>query len=182
MALTATMHRLEIALSDVDRGVYEQLELRLAQHPSEAMRYLVTRTLAYCLSYEEGIVFGKGISSADEPAVLIRDLTGQLRAWIEVGTPTGERLHKASKGCARVVVFTHNDPRFLQKEAASRTIHRLEAIAAYALDGAFLDALGQTLARTTKWEVTHSDGQLYVAVAGETLSTPVTPIALLPSG
>ena len=60
MAQTATMHHIEIALSDVDRGVYEALDLRVAQHPSESMRYMLTRTLAYCLSYEEGIAFSKG--------------------------------------------------------------------------------------------------------------------------
>ena len=67
MAITATMHHIEIALSDVDRGVYESLDLRVAQHPSESMRYMLTRTLAYCLSYEEGIAFSKGgLSDASE--------------------------------------------------------------------------------------------------------------------
>lgn len=172
------MRRLDVALSDVDRGVYEELELRLAQHPSEAMRYLVARTLAYCLRYEEGIAFGKGISTAEEPAVVIRDLTGRLTAWIEVGTPTAERLHKASKASPRLVVYTHNDPRFLIKEVASRPIHRLEAIEAFVLDPAFLDELGETLGRSARWELTHNDGQLYVAVDGRTLSSVVTPLAL----
>ena len=68
MALGATIYRVEIALSDVDRGLYESLDLRLAQHPSESLRYLVTRMLAYALSYEEGIRFSKGgLSSTDEP-------------------------------------------------------------------------------------------------------------------
>ena len=174
------MRRLDVALSDVDRGVYEQLELRLAQHPSEALRYLVARTIAYCLCYEEGIAFGKGISTAEEPAVVIRDLTGRLTAWIEVGTPTGERLHKASKASPRLVVFTHNDPRFLVKEAASRAIHRLEAIEAFALDPAFLDALGATLGRSAQWELTHTDGHLYVVADGQTLSSPVTRVDLTP--
>ena len=64
MALTATIYHLAIALSDVDRGVYESLDLRVAQHPSETMRYLLTRTLAYCFSYEEGIAFSKEIGRA----------------------------------------------------------------------------------------------------------------------
>ena len=52
VALKATIHHVEIALSDVDRGVYEALDLRVAQHPSETMRYLLTRLLAYSLSYD----------------------------------------------------------------------------------------------------------------------------------
>src|SRR6476469_2264618 len=97
MALTATMYHLQIGLSDVDRGVYETLDLRVAQHPSETMRYLLTRTLAYCLLYEPGIAFTRGLSTTDEPALWIKDLQGQLRTWIDVGTPSADRLHKARK-------------------------------------------------------------------------------------
>ncbi|MDY7231188.1 YaeQ family protein [Hyalangium rubrum] len=98
MALSATMYHVQVNLSDVDRGVYQPLDLRLARHPSESMRYLLTRTLAYCLSYEEGISFSKGgISSTDEAPISVRDPTGVLLAWIDIGSPSAERLHKASK-------------------------------------------------------------------------------------
>src|SRR4051794_8263609 len=128
MALTATVHRFEIALSDVDRGVYETLELRVAQHPSETMRYLLTRTLAYALSYEEGIAFSKGgLSDTDEPPVSIRDATGILLMWIDVGAPSAERLHKASKAARRVAVFT-SELTQLRREAKGKTIHKADAI------------------------------------------------------
>ena len=75
-----------VTVSDVDRGVYETLDLRVARHPSESMRYLLTRTLAYCLSYEDGIAFSKGgLSSNDEPPIAVRDPTGVLLAWIDIG-------------------------------------------------------------------------------------------------
>ena len=87
MAAQATMHHVEVALSDVDRGVYEALDLRVAQHPSESMRYMLTRTLAYCLSYEEGIAFSKGgLSSTDEAPISVKDPTGVLLAWIDIGS------------------------------------------------------------------------------------------------
>src|SRR4051812_47354462 len=99
MALTATVHHFDVELSDVDRGVYESLSFKAARHPSETAEYLVTRVLAYCLEYTEGIAFSKGgLSEPDEPAVVVRDLTGALRAWIEVGSPDAARLHRASKG------------------------------------------------------------------------------------
>src|SRR5436190_335435 len=123
MALTATMHHVEVALSDVDRGVYETLDLRLAQHPSEKMRYMLTRTLAYCLSYEEGIAFSKGgLSATDEAPITVRDPTGLLLAWIDVGSPSAERLHKASKAARRVALFTYADLGQLRKEAATKAI------------------------------------------------------------
>ena len=74
MALSATVYHLQIELSDVDRGVYESLDLRLARHPSETMRYLLTRVIGYCLCYEPGIAFSKGLSNTEEPAVWARDL------------------------------------------------------------------------------------------------------------
>jgi uncharacterized protein YaeQ len=129
MALTATMYHLHVALSDVDRGVYEALDLRLARHPSESERYLLTRLLAYCLSYEEGIAFSKGgLSSASDAPITVTDPTGALLAWIDIGSPSAERLHKASKLAPRVSLFTAADLPSLRREAASRPIHRLADI------------------------------------------------------
>ena len=128
MALSSTMFTFDIQLSDVDRGVYEALALRVACHPSETEEYLWTRVLAYCLEYTEGITFSKGLSTPDEPAVLVRDLTGALQAWIEVGAPDAARLHRASKAAARVAVYTHKDVRFLHRQYAGERIHRSEHI------------------------------------------------------
>ena len=110
MALTATIYTFEIELSDVDRGVYETLPLRVARHPSETEEYLVTRVLAYCLEYAVGISFSKGLADPDEPTLAVRDLTGVIRVWIDIGAPDAARMHKAGKAAARVVVYTHKDP------------------------------------------------------------------------
>src|ERR1043165_8316182 len=97
MAIGSTMHTFTVQLADVDRGVYEELSLRLARHASETAANLLLRVLAYALEYEEGIAFSEGISATDEPAVLARDATGRLTAWIEVGAPDAARLHAGSK-------------------------------------------------------------------------------------
>jgi hypothetical protein len=98
MALGATVYVFEIRLADADRNVYETLSLRVARHPSESEEYLLTRVLAYCLEFTEGIAFSSGgLSNPDEPALAIRDLTGALQSWIEIGAPEATRLHKASK-------------------------------------------------------------------------------------
>jgi uncharacterized protein YaeQ len=178
MALSATVYHLQIELSDVDRGVYEALDLRLARHPSESMRYLLTRVIAYALLYEEGIAFSKGLSTNEEPALWIKDLQGNLRAWIEVGTPSADRLHKASKASPRVVVFTQHDPRLLLKEAQSRTIHKADQIEAYALDAAFLDELETVTERNSRWTLLRNDGLLYVTVGDKSVSGAVTRHAL----
>ena len=182
MALTATIYHFQITLSDVDRGVYEALDLRVARHPSETMRYLLTRTLAYCLSYEDGIAFSKGgLSSVEEAPVSIRDATGVLRAWIDVGAPSAERLHKASKAASRVLLFTHVELPLLLREASARSIHRVEQIEVYRFEAEFLDALDQKLDKNSKFEVVRTDGQLYVTLAGETLNGTLTQCSLAPS-
>ena len=166
MAQQATMYHLKISLSDVDRGVYQPIDLRLARHPSETARYLLTRALAYCLCFEEGIAFSKGLSTADEPAVWIKDLQGTTTTWIEVGAPSADRLHKAKKATPRVVVFTSQDLSLLQKEWATRAIHQADKIEVYTLAPAFLDALDDATDRNSAWELTHTDGQLYVTTKG----------------
>jgi uncharacterized protein YaeQ len=181
MALGATLYHLQIALSDVDRGLYEELDLRLARHPSESMPYLLTRALAYALLYEEGISFSKGgLSSAEEPPLSVRDLQGNLRSWVEIGTPSAERLHKASKASPRVVVFTQHDPRLIVREAGTREIHRVAEIEVYALDSRFLEKLGAVTDRNARWTLLRNDGVLYVTVGKETLTGEVTKHALTP--
>ena len=93
MALTATIYTFEVHLSDADRHVYETLALRLARQPSETAEYLVTRALAYCLEYTEGIAFSRGLAEPDEPPLAVRDLTGALQTWIDIGNPDAARIH-----------------------------------------------------------------------------------------
>ena len=175
MALQATVYRVQIELSDVDRGVYEPLDLRIARHPSESMPYLLTRTIAYALLYEEGIAFSKGgLSAADEVPLAVRDLQGNLRVWVEIGTPSADRLHKASKASPRVVVFTQHDPRLLQNQADARDIHKAEQIEIYSLEPKFLDQLGALTDRNTRWTLMRNEGVLYVTVGEKTVSGAVT--------
>jgi uncharacterized protein YaeQ len=173
MALTATIHHFTIRLSDVDRGVYETLELKAAKHPSESDEYLVTRVLAYCLEYAEGIAFSRGLSSPDEPPIAVRDLTGVLQAWIEVGSPDAARLHKASKAAPRVAVYTHKDPAQLLRSLAGEKIHRAEALELYSLGRELVADLVARLERRTELDLSVTDRHLYVTLGGETLSGEV---------
>jgi len=180
MALAATLYHLRIDFSDVDRNVYQDLDLRVARHPSETARHLMARTLAYCLCYEDGIAFSQGVSTGEEPAATIRDGHGILRAWIDVGTPSAERLHKASKAAPRVVIFTQHDPALVQREARSRKIHRVEHIELFALDAAFLDEAERLSGRNAQWGLLHTAGQIYLTVGGRTLSSEVARHELVP--
>ena len=170
MALTSTMYAFDVALANVDRGVYEPLEFRMAMHPSESPEYYVARLLAYCLEYTEGIAFSRGISDPDEPPITVRDLTGSLKVWIELGAPDAARLHKASKAAPRVAIYTHRDPAQLWRQWAGEKIHRAEQIELYALDRELIDAIAERLDRRMKLELSVTDGTIFVNLAGATLS------------
>src|SRR6059036_1498066 len=122
MALTATIYNLDTELADVDRGVYATFRLRVARQPSETLEYMLTRYLAYCLEHAEGIVLTEGIAAGDEPAVLVRDLTGRVTAWIEVGAPDAQRLHRGSKLAGRAAVYSYRATSHLLAELNGRNI------------------------------------------------------------
>jgi uncharacterized protein YaeQ len=170
MALGATIYVFDIELADSDRGVYESFEVRAARHPSEAPDYLITRILAYCLEYTEGISFSNGLSTPDEPTIAVRDLTGVLRAWIDVGAPSAERLHRASKATPRVAVYTHKDVTQLVARLRGERIHRVEELELYALDRDLLANLAARLTRRMAFSLTVMEKHLYVSVAEESLT------------
>ncbi|MEP6834942.1 MAG: YaeQ family protein, partial [Gemmatimonas sp.] len=162
MALTATIYNFDIQLANVDRQVYESLSLRVACHPSETPEYLLTRVLAYCLEYTEGITFSRGLSDPDEPPITVRDLTGALKVWIEIGAPDAARLHKASKSSPRVAVYIHKDPTALLRAWAAATIHRADKLELFAIDRDLLAELVPKLDRRTRFDLSITDGELYI--------------------
>ena len=171
MALGSTIYAFDIELADADRAVYETLSMRVAQHPSETADYLITRVLAYCLEYSEGIGFSKGLSDPDDPAIFVRDLTGALQAWIDIGLPEPERLHRASKAAPRVAVYTHKDPAQWAVKLAGAKIHRAEKLEVFAFDRAWLSGIVSCLERRMQFSLARSEGEIYLTLDGETSQT-----------
>lgn len=178
VALSSTVFVLDIDLADSDRGVYESLSLRVARHPSESDEYLVARVLAYCLEYADGIEFSRGLCDADEPPVAIRDLTGRMTTWIDVGTPSAERLHRASKAVPRVVVYTHKSAGQWLESLAGERIHRADALQIRQLNRALVDAIAGQLDRRMSWTVSMAAGELFVALPSGEFSGPVVPVSV----
>ena len=178
MALTATIYNFEIDLADSDRGVYETITLRVAQHPSESDEYLIGRVLAYLLEYTEGIEFSRGVSDPDEPMIAIRDLTGKIQSWIDIGTPDGARLHKASKATERVVVYCHKDPGQWLKLLADAKIHRAGTLELYSIDRTLIADLVTRLDRRMSFAVSISGRELFVAIGTDNLTGHVSALNL----
>lgn len=171
MAAGAVVYTFTVNLADVDRGVYEELSLRAARHPSETDAYMVTRVLAYCLEYVEGIRFSEGVSSTDEPAVLVRDATGRLTDWIEIGAPDAARLHHGSKLADRTVVYTHRDPARVASVWSGKKIHQAERIVLRSFDPGFIDGAVAALERRSTVTLSVTEGQLYLDLNGAALSS-----------
>jgi uncharacterized protein YaeQ len=164
------MYVFTVRLADSDRGVYETLSLRVAQHPSETLEYLMTRVLAYCLEYTEGIAFSKGLSDPDEPTIEVRDLTGVLETWIDIGLPEAARLHKAGKMARRVVVYAHRDVAPWLARLEGERIHRAAALEIQVIDRELVTALVSRLERRMELDFSVTDGNLYVSVGETTFS------------
>ena len=173
MALTSTIYNAAVDISDVDRGVYQSIAVRLALHPSETMEYMATRLLAYCLEYTEGIEMTAGLSDGDEPAIVVRDLTGRVTAWIEVGLPDADRLHRASKFAERVAVYTHRDPGILLGQLEGRRIHRADDVAIYSFAGSFIKDFAACIERRVEISLSVTEQHLYLDVGGHSLSTTI---------
>jgi uncharacterized protein YaeQ len=171
MAQTSTQHVFDLSISDVDRGVYESIALKVARHPSESEPYMVARVLAYAMEWTEGLAFTQGLSVTEEPALWVRDLTGQLHAWIEVGTPDAPRLHKASKACGRVVVYCHKELTVYLRNLAGQKVHARERVSIVGLDRRFVEAVAAKVERRSTLAVSVNEGELYVDIGGESFST-----------
>jgi uncharacterized protein YaeQ len=178
MALTSTIHNFDVNLSNVDKGVYETLTFKVAQHPTETLDYMMSRVLAYCFEYEEGIAFGKGIGQGEEPPVWSKDLTGQIQLWVEVGLPDPDSLHRASKASQRLVVYTHRDPAILKRNVAGKTVHRGDAVMVYGLEPGFLRRLTALIDRRNAFDLSITEGQVFLSIGGETLETTLSPTPL----
>jgi uncharacterized protein YaeQ len=171
MALGATIYTFDVDLADADRATYETLNLRVAQHPSETPDYLLARVLAYCLEFAEGIGFSKGLSDPDEPAIFVRDLTGALQVWVDIGLPEPERVHRASKAAPRVAVYTHKDAAQWAARIRESRIHRAEKLEVFAFERIWLATVVARLERRMKLSLARSEGEIYLTVGGDTLQT-----------
>ncbi len=173
MAKASTLYRFQIELADIDRSVYESLDLRVACHPSEDAERLVVRVLARAIAHEEGLEFGKGLSNAEDPALWLQSPLGDVDLWIDVGLPSADRLHRASKKANRVMVFSSKTEDSMRKEWSTRAIHGADAIELVLLPGALVQTLAAQLDRNVQWYLTLQEGALSVTDGDQNHQAPI---------
>ncbi len=167
------LRKFALNISDVTRNVYADVEVRIAQHPSETLRSLTLRMLARSLEHDDGLQFSAGVSDGDNPALALRDLTGKLTGWIDVGLPSPERMHKATKQAARVAVYGSHRLQELVDQLRDEKIFRAAEIDAVFFEPGFLDELAATLDRNNTWSVSRNDDDVYVEANGVSVATAI---------
>jgi uncharacterized protein YaeQ len=177
MALPATVYRTTIQLADIDRGIYETLATTIARHPSETAERVVMRLLASALCHEPDLIFTKGICAGDEPDLWVKGPDGRVTLWVEVGVPDPERLIKASRHAERVVLVACGPNRFRWDAQQLPKLAGIGNLRVIGLDYPFVSGLAASLARTIAWELTITDGTLYLTADGVTVETTITPLA-----
>lgn len=179
MALKATIFKADLQVSDLDRGHFETHALTLARHPSETDERMMVRLLAFALNADERLEFGRGLSTEDEPDLVLRDLTGAIDAWIDVGLPDERRIRKASGRSERVVVYTYGGRAaelWWNENAAA--LERLANVRVLDLDPEATKALAKAADRTMALSCTVQDGHVWFAQGGDTLE--IVPRTLKP--
>lgn len=179
MALKATIFKIELQLTDLDRGYYQTHALTLARHPSETDERMMVRVMAFALRAHPALEFGRGLSTDDEPDLWRKDLTGAIEEWIEVGLPDEKRLRRASGRSAAVFVLAYGgratDIWWEQNQSALR---KLSKLAVMTLPQAQTEALARHVTRTMQVSCTIQEGELWLVIDGETLHlTPETWLA-----
>ena len=107
MALKSTIYKAEVSIADMDRHYYAEHALTLALHPSETEERMMVRLLAFTRNAHERLIFGKGISTDEEPDLWHLDYSGEIRLWIEVGLPDERRIRKACGRADAVQVYLY---------------------------------------------------------------------------
>ena len=165
MALTSTLYRFKIELSDMEKSNYHSLDLRIAQHPSETMAYLFTRVIAFALSFEEGIEFSPdGLNNPEGPTIRTlnhsRGTSNDVKLWIEIGNPSERKMHKASKASEKLRIYTYKDPQVLMNEISKHDIYKKDQIEVYSIDPYFLKKLETVVKKENRWTLIFNDGTM----------------------
>ena len=164
LAIKPTIYKFRIALSDMNRGVYDTLNLTVAMHPSENTERLMARVLAYCMNVEEFLDFTKGLSAIEEPDIWLRTLDNQLMLWMDIGEPAFDRIKKASRIAKNVKVYSFNTKSDVWWEQNSAKFSTISANVIQ-FDHAQIKYLAGLVTRTMEFSVSISDQSAYIAMA-----------------
>ena len=162
MAIKPTIFKFKVSLADMNRDIYDNFDLTVAQHPSETAERMMVRILAYCINYQEHLLFSKGISTPEEPDIWAHSLDGQILSWIDVGEPSPERIKKASRLCKSLKVYRFNSKSNVWWEQGAKDFLALKADF-YRFPWESTQALALLLERTMDLSLSLSGNSIFIS-------------------
>lgn len=164
MAIKATIFKATLHIADMERHYYQDHALTLARHPSETDERLMVRLLAFALHAHDYLEFGQGMTDDDEADLWLKDLTGAIELWIDVGLPDEKLIRKACGRSSQVIVYTYGgriaDMWFAQNAAQFERQQNLTVINLPQENTRELAKLAQ---RTMDLQCTIQDGQVWIS-------------------
>ena len=172
MAISATINKVSLSISDMDRQYYQQHELTMAMHPSENDFRFIVRVVDFALNSHEDLVFTKGLGADDEPEVWQKTLTGEIRTWIDFGQVDEKRVRKACGRSAQVIIYTYQDRKSkVWWEQNREKLARHDNLKVYHIEADGAEAL---VSRNMQLNCTIDDGTVYLGDADNSVSVTVT--------
>jgi uncharacterized protein YaeQ len=181
MALKATVFKAQMQIADMDRSVYLNHQVTLARHPSETDERMMIRLLALATNlpantHQGQLEMAKGLWDQEEPDLWHKDLTGEIKHWIDVGQPDEKRLLKASHRADRVSVysFSHSTP--IWWSGLKNKLSRAKNLAVWQIPAEQSQALALLAQRTMQLQVTIQDASLWINDSAQ--SVEICPVDL----
>lgn len=177
MALKATIFKAELQIADMDRHYYQDHALTIARHPSETDERMMVRLLAFALHADESLVFGKGLSTDEEPDLWQKDLTGAIDLWLDVGLPDEKRLRKAAGRARQVVVYSYGGSgadRWWSQ--AGTALERVRNLTVMNLPKASSQALAKLAQLSMRLQFTIQEGQIWIRDEKDSVQVDLIPL------
>lgn len=177
MALKAAIHKAELQIADMDRRHYGDHALTIARHPSETEERMMVRILAFALHADDALVFGKGLSTDDEPDLWQKDLTGAIDLWMDVGLPDEKRLRKAAGRARRVFVYSYGGRSAeVWWNQVGRALAHVENLSVVSLAKASSQAMAKLARRSMRLQFTIQESQVWVSDESDHVQVDLLPL------
>ncbi len=165
MAQNATIYKVELSVSDMDRNYYDTHKLTVAKHPSETDERLMVRLVAFALNAHETLEMTKGISTENEPDIWQKSLSGELDVWIALGLPSEKVIRQSCSKAGKVFVYPYGGrtAEIWWDKIKGSTI-RFDNLQVIGFSEKDTNALARLASRNMKVQVNVQDGEVMVCV------------------
>lgn len=178
MALKATIFKIDLSISDMDRGYYADHNLTIARHPSETDQRMMLRILAFMFNANERLAFTKGLSDDEQPDIWQKNYHDGIELWIELGQPSEQRIKKGCNQAQAMQIFSYDSgPLRMWWEKEKNALARRKNLKIVTIEEGIGEALAQQVNRQMHIQCTLSEGQAWLTIGSTAIE--VNPVMLL---